>query len=282
MSLVAVWSPLAGGSGSTMLAAALPIVLALEYPVRTLLAHGGMAGERVEEAFVPRRETIDSSLAFHDTGMDALARLVAGGRLTPGNVRNYAVPLLSDRLDLLGGPSFGTGSPPRSEETSRLTAQVLEASKRSHDITVADAGNGEPDAADLAILAAAELVVVGLNQNVHRLGQALKGTGLPEALRGKPCLYVVGRYDGTCGATLLNLGRQFGIKGRLAGIPYCSEMADAWNSRNVLMYMQRRRTTVRRQHYSLYSAIRGVAARTAEELGLPSGVGNAEAAYALG
>ena len=51
MSLIAVWSPLKSGSGSTMLASSLPIVLALEYPVKVLLAHGGHAGERVEQAF---------------------------------------------------------------------------------------------------------------------------------------------------------------------------------------------------------------------------------------
>ena len=81
--------PIKSGSSSTLLASCLPIVLAFEYQVKVLLAHGGQAGER-EQAFALKEERFDYMAAFQDTGLDALERLNASGRLNPENVRNYA------------------------------------------------------------------------------------------------------------------------------------------------------------------------------------------------
>ncbi|CAM3561648.1 MULTISPECIES: P-loop NTPase family protein [Paenibacillus] len=283
MSLVAVWSPLNGGTGSTMLAAALPIVLAMEYQTRVLLTHGGHAGERVELAFSDRKEMMDNALSFHDNGMDALERLSTSGRLNPENVRNYSVPLIAGRLDLLGGSRVLRTDLSANEQGATLMSRVLEASRHSHDVTVADAGNGAPGAADRAILNAADLVVIGMNQNLHLLETVLSKGGLPDEVKEKPCFYSIGRYDRECSATLQNIKRRFGLKGYAAGVPYCSGMTDAWNTRNVLMYMQRSRGEYGRKRWnSLYLAMQGLAQGIAEECGLPAVPAKARAMHALG
>lgn len=105
MSVIAVWSPLRSGSGATMFATNLAIMMAYEYQVKVLLTHGGGAGERVEQGLAYARETMDRVIAFQDNGMDALERLNTSGRLNPEALRNYTSPLLSDRLDLLRGAS---------------------------------------------------------------------------------------------------------------------------------------------------------------------------------
>jgi len=285
MSLIAVWSPLKGGTGSTMLAAALPIVLAMEYQIRVLLTHGGYAGERVELAFSDRKEMkmMDNALSFPDQGMDALERLSTSGRLNPENLRNYSVPLISSSLDLLGGPrTLGTGISAPGQRAA-LMQRVLEASRQSYDVTIADAGNGEPGAADRAILNAADLVVIGIHQNLHSLDAVFSKVGLLEEVKGKPCFYSIGRYDRECSATLQNIKRRFGLKGYVAGVPYCSGMTDAWNTRTVLMYMQRSRGGFGRKRWgSLYLAMQGLAQEIAEEYGLPAVPAKARAMHALG
>ncbi|MGO4790246.1 hypothetical protein AB4124_22795 [Paenibacillus sp. 2KB_20] len=289
MSLIAVWSPLKSGSGSTMLASSLPIVLALEYQVKVLLAHGGHAGERVEQAFTYKQEALDYMTAFQDTGMDALERLRASGRLSPENVRNYTLPLLSDRLDLLCGPKpmsadaiHATGNA-EDRKQAELMTRVMESSKRSYDITVADAGNGVPGAADRAILQAADLIVVGLNQNLHILESAIEQERLPPEVSDKACFYIVGKYDRDSHCTLQNIKRRFGIKTTVLGVPYCSGMTDAWNMRSVMPYMQRSRggADLKRMS-SLYNAVRNLADAVAEQLGLPAGGSKLGGLHALG
>lgn len=289
MSLIAVWSPLKSGSGSTMLASSLPIVLAFEYQVKVLLAHGGHAGERVEQAFTYKQESLDYMTAFQDTGMDALERLRASGRLNPENVRNYTLPLLSNRLDLLCGPkpmSADDIHAPINEgdgKQAELMTRVMESSKRSYDVTVADAGNGAPGAADGAILRAADLIVVGLNQNLHVLESELNQVRLPPEVKDKACLYIVGKYDRESHCTLQNIKRRFGIKTMVLGVPYCSGMTDAWNMRSVMSYMQRSRGGADlKRRSSLYDAVRNLADAAAEHLGLPSGGSKAGGLHALG
>ncbi|MEI0737067.1 hypothetical protein VQ056_11000 [Paenibacillus sp. JTLBN-2024] len=64
----------------------------------------GMAKERVEGAFPMSAYALDHSLvAFQDHGMDALERLCMNRRLTRENLRDYTLPLLADRLDLVQG-----------------------------------------------------------------------------------------------------------------------------------------------------------------------------------
>jgi len=289
MSLIAVWSPLSSGSGSTMLAASLPIVLTMEYQVKVLIAHGGCAGERVEQAFAFKQESLDYITAFQDTGMDALERLKVSGRLNPENVRNYTLPLLSDRLDLLRGPKFyaaqevDTERLQENEAGANLMCSVLESSKRSYDVTIVDAGNGLPGAVDRAILQAADLVVVGLNQNLHKLEEELELHGLPPELRDKYCLYMVGKYDRESNCTMQNIRRRFGLKTMVLGVPYSSGMTDAWNTRSVLAYIQRSRggPDAKRVN-SLYYAIRNAADAAAEQLGFPIGGSKAGGLHALG
>ena len=140
-----------------MLASSLPIVLALEYPVKVSPPMVDMQGAS-GTSFSFKRESFDYMTAFQDTGMDALERLRTSGRLNPENVRNYTLPLLSDRLDLLCGPKpmsaddIQTASSAEDRKQAELMTRVMEFSKRSYDVTVADAGNGVPGAVDRAIL----------------------------------------------------------------------------------------------------------------------------------
>lgn len=287
MSLIAVWSPLKSGSGSTMLASSLPIVLAFEYQVKVLMAHGGYAGERMEQAFTHRKETLDYITAFQDSGMDALKRLGSSGRLNPENVRNYTVPLLSDRLDLLCGPRHipENESANHAEDGNQISLmnRVMESSKRSYDVTIADAGNGVPGAADQAIIEIADLIVVGMNQNLHALERELEQERWPFELKDKHLLYVIGKYDRESNCTLQNIKRRFGFKNGVLGIPYCSGMTDAWNMRSILPYMQRSRGGVDlRRVNPLYNAVRSVADVVAEQLGLPTGASKVGGLHASG
>lgn len=271
MGLITVWSPLPGGTGSTALAASLPVALAAEFKVKCLLLHGGKAGERVEQAYSLRKEPLDHSIAtFQDEGMSALERLAASGRLTPDNLRDYTVSLLPDKLDLLSAhPNpFVMGD----DRRRSLMAQIIRTASRSYDVIVADAGNGHPNAEDRMLLDSSKLVLIGLNQNLRSLEGCLDHKSKMEMdIPDEKVGYIVGRYDRNSHCTLQNIKRRFGLKGMLEGVPYCTEIANAWNSRNLQSSILRGRGGGDRRRITPYfQAVRSIAFAAAERLGLPA------------
>lgn len=270
MRTIALWSPLPGGSGITALAASLPLVIALEFKVRTLLLHGGAAGERVEQAFSLKRQSIDYSMVtFQDNGWSAVERLAASGRLKPENICDYTAPLLPERLDLLGASH--EPKPESDDQKGRLMEQVLKTAVRGYDLIIADAGNGKPGSVDRQILKAADLILIGLNQNIRSLENFFQSEHLDGVFQGKAVGFVIGRYDKFSHCTLQNIKRRFALKGMVEAIPYSSEFTDAWNNRSIQPCIYRGRGGAGRKRESpLYQALRNTAFAAAEQLGLPS------------
>lgn len=270
MKTIALWSPLPSGSGTTALAATLPLVLTLEFKLKTLLLHGGASGERVEQAYSLRRQPLDHSLVtFQDHGMSAVERLAASGRLLPENIRDYTTSLLPERLDLLEGSR--EMNLVYAGKQDGLMTQVIDTAIRGYDVIVADAGNGQPSTVDREILNDADLILVGLNQNLRSLESFLEHGMMFDCLQDKEIGIVIGRYDRLSHCTIQNVKRRFGVKGIVEGIPYCSQLTDAWNMRAVQGYIQRGRGGMDRKRESrLYQALRNTALASAEQLGLPS------------
>ena len=270
MRTIALWSPLPGGSGTTALAASLPLVMALEFKVRTLLLHGGAAGERVEQAFSLKRQSMDHSMiTFQDHGWSAVERLAASGRLKPENICDYTAPILPERLDLLGASHVH--KPEGDDQQGRLMEQVLKTASRGYDLIVADAGNGKPSSIDRQILRTADLILIGLNQNMRSLEDFFQSEQLDGVFQEKAVGFVVGRYDRSSHCTVQNIKRRFALKGIVEGIPYSSEFTDAWNHRSIQPCIYRGRGGAGRKRESpLYQALRCTALAAAEQLGLPS------------
>lgn len=270
MKTIALWSPLPSGSGITALGATLPLVLALEFRLKTLLLHGGGSGERVEQAFSLRKHSLDNTLVtFQDHGMSAVERLATSGRLLPENFRDYTASILPDRMDFLEGSKESNSE--SSVKHEGLMSQIIETAIRGYDVIVADAGNGQPDVMDREILMAADLILIGVNQNLRSLEKILEHGAIFDCLQGKEIGFVIGRYDRSSHCTIQNLKRRFGIKGMVEGIPYCSQLTDAWNMRSVQSCIQRGRGGgERKRETPLYYALRHTALASVERLGLPS------------
>ncbi|MWV42275.1 hypothetical protein GRF59_01410 [Paenibacillus sp. HJL G12] len=243
MSMVAFWSPLQGGSGNSAHAAAAAISMGMDYRLKLLLAHGGMAKERVEGAFHTGAYALDHSLiSFEDHGMDAIERLCLNRRLTRENLQDYTLPLLPERLDLVQGNAKPEGTMPGYR--SQLIQSICTVAAQSYDLVIADAGCGmhpKEGSGDHAFLEAADLVVVSLNQCIEGLESFFKDGRCAAVIQDKPHIIVLGRYDKYSHCTLNNVKRRFGYKGSIHGIPYTTDFMDAWNMRGVLPFLQRSR-----------------------------------------
>ncbi|MDR9854102.1 hypothetical protein RJP21_10870 [Paenibacillus sp. VCA1] len=255
MSTIAFWSPLPGGSGNSAHAAATAAAIAMDYRLKLLLVHGGTAKERVEGAFPMSAHTLDHGLlSFQDHGMDALERLCLNRRLTRENLQDYTLPLLPDRLDLVQGNAKPEGTMPGYRK--QLLQSICAVASQCYDLVMLDAGSGNPKegSGDHALLEAADLVVVSLNQGIEGLDSFFKGGNCPPMVKEKPHIVVLGRYDKYSHCTLNNVKRRFGYKGVIHGIPYTTDFLDAWNMRGVLPFLQRSRSLNGRQPAAAFLA----------------------------
>ncbi|GAB6990070.1 hypothetical protein [Paenibacillus pini] len=274
MSTVAFWSPLQGGSGSTAHTAAVASCIGMDYRLRMLLGHGGMAGERIEGAFPANRTTMDSLLSFQDQGMDALERLCVNRRLNRDNFRDYTISLLPERLDIVTGNGKKEGTMPGYRP--QLLNTIMTVANQYYDLVAMDAGcgcDGSRHPGDQALLDSADLVVVSLTQSIQGLEEFFTGENVPGVLKDKPYMIVMGRYDRDSHCTLQNVKRRFGFKGSIHGIPYSTDFMDAWNMHGVMSYMQRSRNlNARHPSSKFYESIRGLSKDILNTLDIPTAV----------
>ncbi|NMO95954.1 hypothetical protein [Paenibacillus lemnae] len=268
MSLIALWSPLSGGSGSTVLACSLSIMLSMEYKAACLLMHGGKMRSRVEQAFPGVNNVTETIYDDGNQGMSALHRLAVCGRLSQHNFKDYASTVIPDRMHFMKG----TPEPLllRDEAEVHTYRTILNAAVQSYDVVVADAGNGRPEGMDLELIMSADLLLIGLNQNMHALDEQFENKlyGIPEQV--KSFGYVVGRYDTDSHYTLQNIRRKFGLKEFIEKVPYSSNIADAWNSRSITACLLRGQGGMKHKRETAFNqAVRSISSLASDTVGMP-------------
>jgi hypothetical protein len=204
---VVFWSPISGQAGTTSNLIAAAALLGLEYSSRLLLL-GHLQSEyaAIERGFYPRRSWTSKADVTSDVGIDALLRLLQNRKLEPKLLRNYTLPLLAERLDILPGsnkPDVSFVSSARDWLDS-----LLELTRRAYDLVLVDGGSGDVSEWTQALLRQADLLVVCLPQNALKLEQVFP---LVEAQlqSNRKHLLVFGQYDPRSALTVQNIKRKF-------------------------------------------------------------------------
>lgn len=240
MGQVAFWSPVEGQLGNTAHTAAVASLLGLEYDIRTLASQAHFRSDDLEQKFLSKRnKKLGSMYEFSDSGIDALERLVRTKRMKPESVKDNAVVVEPERLDLL----IGTTKPDELlyGHLRDVIQPMFEAAKQYYSAILTDLPGGPSNLLSLELLSHADLVVVTLSQNLSVLERYFAGEGVPQALQGKPHLLVLGQYDPDSKYTAANIRRHFQLKRPLYTIPYCTGFRDALNDKDVLGWFRRHR-----------------------------------------
>lgn len=202
--IVVFWSPFPGQAGTTTSLLATATCLGLEHSARLLLL--GLLREEdeaVQRAFY-RPEKNPTRLP--DSGIDALLRLLQNRKLEARMLRDYAQPLLRERLDVLPGsakPNEGFAA-----LAERWLEPLLDTAKRAYDLVLLDGGSGQASGWRKTLRNRADLVVVCLPQNCLLLERFFQ---LPESerLNGRNALLAFGQFDPASALTVNNLQRRF-------------------------------------------------------------------------
>ncbi|EXX85703.1 hypothetical protein BG53_07765 [Paenibacillus darwinianus] len=204
---VVFWSPVPGQAGTTTNLLAAATCMGLEHSARLLLlGHLQNSYAAVERAYF--RPAAWHDIHAPDTGIDALLRLLKNRKLEPAMLRDYAHPLLRDRLDILHGSIKQEDA--FIEMAKEWLTPLLAVARRAYDIVLLDGGSGSGSAWNELLRQQADVGVICLPQNrllLERFFQSAEAS----TLQDRRTLLAFGQYDPYSTLTVKNLMRQFRI-----------------------------------------------------------------------
>lgn len=239
---VVFWSPFPGQAGTTTSLLAAATCMGLEYSARLLLL--GLLREEdevVQRAFY-QPEKHPSSLP--DTGVDALLRLLQNRKLETRMLRDYAQPLLRERLDVLPGsikPSAGFA-----DLAARWLEPLLDTARRAYDLVLLDGGSGTASGWREELRNRADLIVVCLPQNRLLLERFFQSPASAK-LNGQKTILVFGQLDPASSLTVNNLQRRFRWQQPAFPIMHNTGWLDAVQHGEAIPYWFRNRRAQRQQ-----------------------------------
>ena len=277
MGQIAFWS-IGHGTGVTSSVAAIASIIGSEYRIRTLVSQPQGEECTLERGFSRSINTYSRDLATDaGTGLDALVRLARSGKLERETVKNNALLIERDRLDLLSGSERMNRL--QFENAGGLIGNIYANARNYYDCILLDIRSGTDSPAAARALAEADLIVVCLTQNADMLERYFNRNGWPEELHGKKQLLLFSGYDPRSKYKAANILRKYGRREPALTVPYSSDFRDAINDGDIKGFMARSRSVDRRHdNYPFMLEVRRTAEKLLEEIGINTRLKHVDAA----
>lgn len=233
MPKIVFWSPVANSTGQTHASIATSTLTAIEEDFSNLLLHGHWQAKKIESSFASY-ESLKAQNVFNSSsiGITALARLVESNKLTPESIRNYAKPVLKQRLDIM----YGTNVASR-EQFNHLTNSlnmVIKKSSEAYDIVWVDLPKSTDRKYITDALESADYVICTINQEEVFLEEAIEKYLEYDVIKNKPKMLLICDYEPKSKYNIQNIRRKYGIKENIYCIPHNYVFADACNDGTVI------------------------------------------------
>lgn len=236
MPKIVFWSPDAQPTGQTHASVAISTLMAIEEDYSNILIHGHWQAKKIESSFNDY-ESLKKMNVFNSSsiGITALSRLVESNKLTPESIRNYAKPVLKQRLDIM----YGTNVASR-EQFNQLTNSlnmVLKTATQTYDLVWVDLPKGTDRKYITDALQDADFVICTLNQEAIFLDDAIKAYQENEYIKDKPKLLVMCDYEQKSKYNIQNIRRKYSLKEPILCVPKNYMFADACNDGEVIDFI---------------------------------------------
>lgn len=269
MAQVSFWG-VQHGLGVTSNTAAIAALIGLEYDLRTLVSQPQWSDSTLERSFHRtinqyNRQFIDVS----GSGMDALERAVRSNKLERETIKNHALLIERNRLDLLSGTEKSDKL--RFESSNDVLEIIFDKAQDYYDMLLLDVHSGVNSPVILNTLANSNLVVVCLNQNINVLEKYFEEEDRiwPEALDKVPHILLIGQYDHDSKYKIRNIANKYKYKGKIASIPYNTSFRDHVNDGDVKgFFVKNRFVPKHHKNYMFMQEVRKVSELILTEIGI--------------
>ena len=233
MPKIVFWNPIATSTGQTHASIAVSTLMAIEEDFSNILLHGHWQIKKIESSFTDYN-SLKAQNVFNSSsiGITALARLVESNKLTPESIRNYAKPVLKQRLDIM----YGTNVSSR-DQFNQLThslSMVIKKSAETYDLVWIDLPKGTEKEYIVEALENADYVIVTLNQEGVFLEEAIQKYLDNDIIKKKPKMLLMCNYEPKSKYNIKNIQRKYGIKETILSVPHNYVFTDACNDGTVI------------------------------------------------
>lgn len=250
--LVTFWSNF-HQSGTTSNAAALSVMIALEYRLRLLITHDQYERSGLETTFLDRQYVKNELKNSRDIGIDALSGFVRYNKPDKENILTFTTTLINKKLDMLPGTTI-TNKELYIRDMSDVIVNLLAAVNETYDLVMIDA-SGENELNDI-IIEQSNIIAVNLTQNYNALEHFFSRYGK----LAERCVFILGRYDKDSRLNSQNIIRRYGLKDKLVTIPYNIEFSDACMNGKLIDFLMRNLKAGKDDvNYELISGLRSAA-----------------------
>ena len=235
MPKIVFWSPITRTTGNTHAAIAVSSLMGMEEDVNAILLHAHWQSKKIESAFTDYDQLKNMNIFNNSNiGMTALSRLVDSNKLTPESIKNYAKPVLKQRLDIMYGTNVTTRE--QFKTLSETFPAIVRKADDAYDFAIVDCPKGAENEYSKEILEDADVIVCTINQDIVRLDDFFEKLEQVEIIKDKPKIIVIGDYEGKSKCNLFNLKGRYKIKYPLFAIPHNYVFMDACNDGDAISF----------------------------------------------
>lgn len=233
MPKIVFWSPVVTSMGQTHASIAISTLMAIEEDFSNLLLHAHWQAKKIESSFTDY-VSLKAQNVFNSSsiGITALARLVESNKLSPESIRNYAKPVLKQRLDVM----YGTNVSSR-EQFNQLTnslGAVIKKSAETYDLVWIDSPKGVEKEYITEVLKSADYIICTMSQEEVFLDEAMEKYFQNDIIKDKPKMLLMCDYEPKSKYNIQNIRRKYGIKEQIHCIPHNYVFTDACNDGAVI------------------------------------------------
>lgn len=228
MPKIVFWSPLTRMSGNTHAAVAVSTLMGMEEDVNAILLHAHWHSRKIESSYTDYDQLKAQNVFTNSNiGMTALSRLVDSNKLTPEGIRNYAKPVLKQRLDIMYGTNVTTRE--QFKALSDTFPAIIRKADEAYDFAIVDSPKGSEGPYIKEILEDADLLVCTVSQDITNLDDFFEELEKNELVKDKNKLIVIGDYENKSKCNAFNLKGRYKTKYPIFAVPHNYVFMDACN-----------------------------------------------------
>ena len=233
MPKVVFWSPLTRSTGNTHAAIAVSTVMGMEEDVSAILLHAHWQIRKIESSFTDY-DQLKSMNVFSNSniGMTALSRLAESNKLLPESIRNYAKPVLKQRLDIMYGTNVTTRE--QFASLSNTFPAIVRKADEAYDFVIVDLPKSTENDYIREVIEDADLLVCTINQDIVRLDSFFEELEKNKYIKDKNKIIVIGDYENKSKCNVFNIKGRYKTKYPIFAVPHNYIFTDACNDGAVI------------------------------------------------
>lgn len=233
MAKVVFWSPKDTMTGCTSTVIAVSTMMSIAHKASCLTINSYFDTNKIESSFTPYDELKASgALDNSNIGLGALVRLVISNKLTPDAIKNYAKPVLKERLDILYG--LNSKDSDQYQQMVNSLQYIVRKANEVYDVIFVDLPKTLKEQYVKDTIQDADVVVCVVNQDILNLDAFFDNIQSNELLKNKNKIYVIGDYEDGSKYNLHNIKSKYRINEPLYALPHNYFFTDACNDGSVI------------------------------------------------